>query len=142
MQVKIKSLHPDAVMPQYASDGAGCFDLHSIDSGLVAKERTFDTGLAFEIPAGHVMLIFSRSGHGFKNDTRLANCVGVIDHDYRGEVKVKLSNDNHASSPLMVNAGDRIAQGMIIPFPKVEFQWADDLSETGRGTGGFGSTGE
>lgn len=140
MQVKIKRLHPDAVMPQYGSAGAACFDLHCIDGAFVSSHQVFSTGLAFEIPEGHVMLVFSRSGHGFNNDTRLANCVGVIDHDYRGEVKVKLRSDG-SMGMLAVKPGDRIAQAMIVPYPKVEFVWADDLSDTERGTGGFGSTG-
>lgn len=140
MQVKIKRLHPDAVMPQYGSDGAACFDLHCIGGAYVTSHQVFDTGLAFEIPEGHVMLVFSRSGHGFKNDTRLSNCVGVIDHDYRGEVKVKLRVDGEHGG-LAVKHGDRIAQAMIVPYPKVEFIWADELSNTDRGAGGFGSTG-
>lgn len=141
MKVKIKKLHPDALMPQYASDGAACFDLHCLQGSFVVGESLFDTGLAFEIPEGYVMLVFSRSGHGFKNSTRLVNCVGVIDHDYRGEVRVKLRNDSNQSH-LAVRAGDRIAQAMIVPYPKVEFEWADELSDTDRGAGGFGSTGQ
>lgn len=141
MKVKIKKLHPDALMPQYGSDGAACFDLHCIGGAFVTSEQVFDTGLAFEIPEGHVMLVFSRSGHGFKNDIRLSNCVGVIDHDYRGEVKVKLRCDSTVGG-LAVRDGDRIAQAMLVPYPKVEFDWADDLSDTARGEGGFGSTGQ
>ncbi len=140
MKIKIKKLHPDALMPQYGSDGAACFDLHCVNGAFVCTQEVFDTGLAFEIPEGHVMLVFSRSGHGFKNDTRLANCVGVIDHDYRGEVKVKLRVDSDLSC-LSIKAGDRIAQAMVVPYPKVEFDWADELTDTDRGTGGFGSTG-
>ena len=147
MKVKIKRLHPDAIKPQYSSDGAACFDLHAIlEDGQVdlvqpGNPAVFRTGLAFEIPEGHVMLVFSRSGHGFKNNVRLSNCVGVIDHDYRGEVKVKLANDTDEFSSFLVSPGDRIAQAMIIPYPKVELVWADDLSDTERGEAGFGSTG-
>lgn len=141
MKVKIKKLHPDALMPQYGSDGAACFDLHCITGAFVVTDAVLDTGLAFEIPEGHVMLVFSRSGHGFKNDIRLANCVGVIDHDYRGEVKVKLRCDSNLGG-LSVKAGDRIAQAMLVPYPKVELEWADELSDTTRGVGGFGSTGQ
>lgn len=141
MQVKIKKLNPIALMPTYGSDGAACFDLYSVDSGYVIDENTFRTGLAFEIPDGHVMLVFSRSGHGFKHDTRLANCVGVIDHDYRGEVMVKMRCDS-ATGSMFVKYGERIAQAMIIPFPKVTFEWSDELSDTARGNGGFGSTGQ
>lgn len=141
MKVKIKKLHPDALMPQYGSEGAACFDLHCITGAFVVTDAVFDTGLAFEIPDGHVMLVFSRSGHGFKNDARLANCVGVIDHDYRGEVKVKMRCDSNLGG-LSIKAGDRIAQAMIVPYPKVEFDWADELTDTDRGEGGFGSTGQ
>lgn len=140
MKVKIKKLHPDALMPQYGSDGAACFDLHCITGAFVTGDAVFSTGLAFEIPEGHVMLVFSRSGHAFTSDTRLANCVGVIDHDYRGEVKVKLRCDSNING-LAIKAGDRVAQAMIVPYPKVEFDWADELTDTERGAGGFGSTG-
>ena len=145
MKVKVQKLHPDAVLPRYATPGAACFDLHAVDvpNGYSPVYTTLEvgTGLAFEIPPGHVMLIYSRSGHGFKFDTRLANCVGVIDSDYRGEVRVKLSVDWLSASFLSVRDGDRIAQAMILPIPKVELVEADSLSETQRGTGGFGSTG-
>lgn len=147
MQLKIKKLHPDAVIPKYATAGAACFDLHALmdyDNAMVTVGMpvTIRTGLSFEIPDGHVMLVFSRSGHGFKNDTRLANCVGVIDSDYRGEVQVKLTRDQAASHFLIVNHGDRIAQAMIIPVQQVQFVEVDDLTETERGTAGFGSTGQ
>lgn len=146
MKLKIKKLHPDAVVPQYATDGSACFDLHAvIKTGELACvmpdiPRVFETGLAFEIPEGHAMLIFSRSGHGFKNDVRLANCVGVIDSDYRGEVAVKLTSDT--GKGLTVWRGDRIAQAMVIPVDRVEFEEVVELSDTERGSGGFGSTGK
>ena len=102
MEIKIKKLHPGAKMPAYATAGAACFDLHaatvagSQHLGSVVHEGypiTCETGLAFEIPQGNVMLIFGRSGHGFKDNVRLSNAVGVIDADFRGEVKVKLTCD-------------------------------------------------
>lgn len=141
MQVNIKLLYYWATMPTYATDGSGCFDISTTTSGTIAPNdsKVFDTGLAFEIPEGHVMLVFSRSGHGFKHDTRLANCVGIIDSDFRGELKIKLRNDG--DTPLTVESGDRIAQGMIIPVPTVRFNPVDELSDTARGAGGFGSTG-
>lgn len=86
------------------------------------------------------MMVYSRSGHGFKSDTRLANCVGVIDSDYRGELMVKLTYDGNECGEL-IQPGDRIAQAMIIPVEQVQFELADELSDTERGTGGFGSTG-
>lgn len=101
------------------------------------------TGLAVEIPEGHVLMIHSRSGHGFKHSTRLSNVVGILDQDYRGEIKVRLSRDNSGSDPVLhVNNGDRIAQAIVLPYPKVKFEVVDELSETVRGEGGFGSTGK
>lgn len=146
MKLKIKKLHPDAIVPKFATDGSACFDLHAVDCGnqhpvYTGIGNTFRTGLAFEIPPGHVMLVYSRSGHGFKNDTRLANAVGVIDADYRGEVMVRLTRDGGSSDVLRVNHGDRIAQAMILELPYVHFEEVEELSDTARGTGGFGSTG-
>lgn len=143
MQLKIKKLHPDAIIPQYATKGAACFDLHAVSEGKItpAMPVMFKTGLSFEIPEGWVMLIFSRSGHGFKSGVRLSNCVGVIDSDYRGEVMVKLTRDPNAADYINVKAGDRIAQAMLVQVPRVELIEADDLGETDRGAGGFGSTG-
>ena len=147
MKVKIKKLDEKAIIPAYATDGAACFDLHAINT---EEKRAsihphapivFDTGLAFEIPENQVMLVLSRSGHGFKHDVRLSNVVGVIDSDYRGEVKVKLCKDSHNSDVLFVKEGDRIAQAIVLPYERVEFVVVDDLSDTKRGTGGFGSTG-
>lgn len=147
MKLKIKRLHADAIMPRYATEGAACFDLHAYAPskqpcimGVDARAATFDTSLSFEVPTGYVMLIFSRSGHGFKNEVRLANCVGVIDSDYRGEVSVRLTADQGAR-PLVVKHGDRIAQAMLVQVPQVELVEAGDLSTTARGAGGFGSTG-
>ena len=146
MKLKIKRLHPDAVIPKYATDGAACFDLHAVDCGnqhpiYSVMGHTFRTGLAFEIAPGHAMLIYSRSGHGFKNDTRLANAVAVIDADYRGEVMVRLTRDGGSSDVLRVNPGDRIAQAMIVELPFVQIEEVEELSDTDRGAGGFGSTG-
>lgn len=146
MKLKIKKLHPAAIVPKFATEGAACFDLHAIECGhqdpIYARgSRLFRTGLAFEVPTGHAMMVYSRSGHGFKNGVRLVNCVGVIDSDYRGEVMVKLHADDTASDVLRVNPGDRIAQAMIVELPHVQFEVVDELSRTVRGDGGFGSTG-
>lgn len=142
MKVKVKRLSTAARLPTYATDGSGCFDLYATHGANLDSERpaAIGTGLSFEIPEGHVMLVFSRSGHGFNHDVRLANCVGVIDSDYRGEVKVKLTCDDYRKS-LVVSEGDRVAQALIIPIPAVEFEEVGDLSVTERGEGGFGSTG-
>jgi dUTP pyrophosphatase len=147
VKVKVKKLDPAAILPGYATVGAACFDLHALIEGEDAKpvvsSLTVRTGLAFEIPPGCGMFIFSRSGHGFKHDVRLANCVGVIDSDYRGEVQVKLTADiGETDDVLMVQNGDRIAQAMIVQLPTIAFIEAEDLTETERGEGGFGSTGQ
>lgn len=142
MKVKIKKLHPNAVVPQYATAGAACFDLVCVNDVMITPGRehvALKTGLAFEIPEGYVMMVYSRSGHGFKNGIRLANGTGVIDSDYRGEVMVKMHNDG--SSALLVTAGERIAQAMIVPVPQVELELVEELSDTARGSSGMGSTG-
>lgn len=153
MQVKVKKMFDDVQLPEYATPGSACFDIKAYAAIhedlkeqataqlLNRKAVVFNTGLQFEIPDNHVMLVFSRSGHGFKNDIRLSNCVGVIDSDYRGELKVKLASDsNDATTPF--KHGDRIAQGMIIPYEQVQFVVTDELSSTERGEGGLGSTGK
>lgn len=151
VQMRVKRVHPDAIIPAYQNDGDACFDLHCISGALIGPRKTgceealgfaveFRTGLAFEVPAGYALMIYSRSGHGFNHSLRLANCVGVIDSGYRGEVKVKLRMDS-LSEHYGVMAGDRIAQAMLIPVPHVRLVLADDLTDTARGVGGFGSTG-
>lgn len=148
MKIRIQRIHPEAIVPKYATEGAACFDLHACFESADHASRIYrhqpkviPTGLAFEIPHGHVMLVFSRSGHGFKNSTRLGNCVGVIDADYRGEVQVNLTRDDSELDMLQIRHGDRIAQAMLVPYPRVSFIETDGLTETDRGAGGFGSTG-
>lgn len=185
MKVKIKKIHPNAVIPSYAYDGDAGMD-------LTAVSRTFDkhgavvygTGLAFEIPQGYVGLVFPRSSNA-KKDLLLSNSVGVIDSTYRGEVTFKFKpslvvcdrdkngkdgNDYTGNEtddwskefvsfhgrmenypdvdegclpfqPRMYEIGDRIGQIIILPYPAIEFEEADVLSETDRGVGGYGSTG-
>lgn len=138
-EVKIKLEHENALVPKYATDGAGCFDLFAATGVECRPDGIVETGVSFEIPEGHVMLVFSRSGHGFKNNVRLGNCVGVIDSDYRGTVKVKLRRDDLGEFKVMI--GDRVAQAVILPFPRIKFMTAKALSQTERGNAGFGSTG-
>ena len=149
MKLKIKKMYPDVKLPVYATEGAACFDIHAHLSWL-GDERTIsngdsviiDTGLQMEIPKGYVLKVYSRSGHGFKNNVRLSNCVGIIDSDYRGELKVSLIADfNYGAEPLVIKHGDRIAQAMLVKTTKVEFEVVDKLGSTKRGKGGFGSTG-
>jgi len=142
ISVKFVKSHPDAKTPVYSSDGAGCFDLYAIEDKTIYTgfPETIRTGIKMEIPEGHVMLLFSRSSHGFKNSLRLANCVGVIDSDYRGEINVRMIKDTEGTYE--IQKGHRVGQAMIIPIPSVIFEEVNELSETNRGEGGFGSTGK
>lgn len=152
MKLRICKTHPNAVVPTYAHGPDACFDLYAatVDgkTNLGANIThgspvLFGTGLAFEVPDGYAMLIFSRSGHGFNHNVRLANCVGVIDSGYTGEVMVLLTMDDEFCDPekhAHFKPGDRIAQACLVPVPRVEFEVAEQLTLTERGAGGFGST--
>ena len=140
MKVKVKKLHPDAVVPSYAKEGDAGLDLVAVSMERGYGLVTYGTGLAFEIPTGYVGLVFPRSSI-FKTDLRLTNCVGVIDSGYRGEVMFNFDEDpNNLYSGYDI--GDRIGQLIIMPYPKVELIEVDELEATERGVGGFGSTGK
>lgn len=147
MKLRILKLHPNAQVPVYATEGAGCFDLHALDEGRPHPRdphaAIFRTGLAFEVPPGWVMEVYSRSGQGFNDATRLSNCTGIIDSDYRGEVHIALryDGDDDLRCP-KVRVGDRIAQAKLVPVPRVEFEVAEQLTITERGANGLGSTGQ
>lgn len=149
--LKIKRLSPRAIPPVYSTEGAGCFDIYVDDTswpytsqehgkGMWAgASMVFNTGWAFEVPKGFVMLVFSRSGHGFgPAGLRLSNCVGVIDSDYRGELKIKLRADDNG---INIKPGERIAQAMLVQIPQVILAEVHQLTDTARGEGGLGSTG-
>lgn len=141
----VKRLTDTAILPAFASAGAACFDLHAdlraegYDQLYFRENEVIRTGLAFNIPEGYALMVYSRSGQAFKNNVRLANCVGVIDSDYTGEVKIKITIDGE--SPYIVRHGDRIAQAMLIKLPCVQLVEVDELKTTERGANGFGSTG-
>ena len=144
MRVRVKKLHPDAIIPKYAKAGDAGMDIHTIARGEADKygNMVYKTGLAFEIPEGHVGLIYPRSSVS-KTPHSLRNHVGVIDSGYRGEIIFKFGWVESSSFETEVyDKGDRIGQIMIMPYPKVEFVEADELSDTERGSGGFGSTGQ
>lgn len=140
--LKVKKLSENASLPGFATKGAACFDIRtSITKSIRVEANSFaiiPTGLAFEVPEGYVMNVYSRSGHAFKHNVRLANCVGVIDSDYRGELLVKLTTD---SSAFTVNPGDAIAQARLEQLVTTLIVPTSNLSFTERGTNGFGSTG-
>lgn len=145
MKLGIKLCRQGAQLPTYATPGSACFDLHAVMDFSVelysGMSLLVPTGLIFDIPEGHVMMVYSRSGQGFKHDVRLANCVGVIDSDYKSEVMVKLRRDgNNWIDPFVVEHGDRIAQAMIVPVQQFTLEQVEEITETGRG--GFGSTGK
>jgi dUTP pyrophosphatase len=139
--INIKRAIPAARLPAFATPGSACFDFFTHERCILRPDSTavFDTGLIFELPEYHVMLLFGRSGHGFHANVRLANCVGVIDADYRDTVKIKLTADS-TSDGLVINPGDRIAQGLVLPYPPVYFIETETVSQTER-PGGLGSTG-
>ena len=140
MNVKIKKLHPDAVIPKYSKVGDAGLDLTAIseewneDNSIV----TYDTGLAIEIPKGHVGLLFPRSSI-YKTSLDLTNAVGVIDSSYRGSIMLKF---RYVEEGMVYDVGDRVGQLIILPYPHIEFEEVDELSETDRGEGGYGSTGK
>lgn len=143
INLKVKKLHPDAIIPTYATDGSACFDLYAVESEWIDDVHpnvSVGTGLAFQIPAGYQMLIFPRSGIAHKNKVTLTNAVGVVDSDFIGEVRVLLSAHDNGFMGIM--QGDRIAQAQLMPVHRVSFAQVDELSPTERGTGGFGSTGK
>lgn len=145
MEVKIKKLKENAVLPTRGSAAAAGYDLYAcLDSDSVEiKPNTnvkIGTGLSIAVPDGYFGAIFARSGLAAKENLRPANCVGVADSDYRGEYIVALHNDGEETR--IVKNGDRIAQLVIMPYLSVEFSEADELSQTERGAGGFGSTGK
>tara|TARA_Y100000592_G_scaffold39919_1_gene63283 strand:- start:672 stop:1082 length:411 start_codon:yes stop_codon:yes gene_type:complete len=135
MKVKIKKIREKATIPKYAKPGDAGIDLTAVDRKAEGMWITYYTGLAMEIPPGYVGLLFPRSSV-YKTEQRLANSVGVIDSGYRGEIMMKFSR-----SIDQYKIGDRIGQIIIMPYPQIEFEEVKELSETNRGTGGFGSTG-
>ena len=144
MLVKVKKLESNAILPTYGSPQAAGADLYALVEGgslTIAPGETVlvRTGLSVEIPEGYVGLIYARSGLATKKGLAPANKVGVIDSDYRGEVKVALYNQSKAAQT--VEQGERVAQFVIAPYLTAEFTEAEALSDTKRGAGGFGSTG-
>ena len=149
MQLKIKALSPkigrEIPAPYYASAGAAAMDLHAcLDQAVTipaGKRAVIPTGIAIALPSSeYVALVFARSGLGIKHGVAPANCVGVIDSDYRGEVMVGLQNSG--DQDYTIQPGDRIAQLMISPVIQAQIQMVEELDDTARGAGGFGSTGK
>lgn len=168
IDVKIKKLDERAVIPQYAKPGDAGMDVYAIEKNVTDDYIEYDTGLSFEVPEGYVMLIFPRSSNS-KMDLLLANSVGVLDSGYRGPLKLRYkrsyrientpdedTNFKHTTTSIVnyncahdyqwnackwYSVGDRVGQIMILPYPQINFIEVDQLSDTERGSGGFGSTG-
>lgn len=142
-QVRIKKLHPDAVIPTYGTPFAAGADLYAcMDSSVTiepGQTQFIHTGLSVEIPVDFAGLVYARSGLACKKGIAPANKVGVIDADYRGEIMVALHN--HSSEAVTIESCERIAQLVITPFLTAQFEETDELGDTERGEGGFGSTG-
>ncbi len=158
MIVKVKRLHPDAVIPSYSKLGDAGLDLAAIDNGIMqiknetekgdasdfgpitrhAEYREYSCGLAIEIPEGYVGLVFPRSSIS-NTGLALANAVGVVDSGYRGEIKFRFRVLH--DYPIRYKKGDRIGQIVILPYPQISLVEADQLSDSSRGTGGWGSSG-
>lgn len=163
MKVKIKKLNPDAVIPTYSKNGDAGMDLVAISrkvGGDGSDYIEYGTGISVEIPEGYVGLLFPRSSNSNKNLT-LTNSVGVIDSGYRGEVKLRFKLDTTYQDLLLLDGpnafcslfgvtckqsiyevNDRVGQLIILPYPKIEFEEVEELSETERGEGGYGSSGK
>lgn len=150
MKLRILKLHPAAIVPTYATEGAACFDLYAAtvnDSERIGDvvyqghPVIVDTGLAFDVPPGWMLKIHPRSGLKFKHGVEAFS--GVVDSDFRGSVRVLLesADDHDETPPLRINPGDRVAQASLVPAPRVTFTVVEQLSLTERGDAGFGSTG-
>ena len=144
MEINIKKLYEDTIIPTRGSLEAAGYDLYAHideDKHELKPGETFmiGTGIAIEIPSGYFAAIYARSGIASKRNLRPANCVGVIDSDYRGEIKVPLFNDSNENQ--IIENKERVAQIVIMPYLNVTFNEVEKLSESNRDEGGFGSTG-
>lgn len=146
MQIKIKKLHPDAIIPKYQTSGSAGFDIHIIEDVEIypGETKILKTGLSFEIPEGYELQIVPRSGVSAKTKIRVSNSPGTVDSDFRGEVGIIVDNIDYLEKdniPHTIKKGERIAQGKITPVVQANFVETDELNQTERGAKGFGSTG-
>jgi len=135
MNIKLKKLHKDAVVPKYAKPGDAGMDLTAVEMNITDNYVEYKTGIALEIPDGFVGLIFPRSSNCNKS-LLLSNSVGVIDSKYRGEIMLRYKSIGNN----YYEVGDRVGQIIIMPYPQIQFDEVDELTTTERGTGGFGSS--
>ncbi len=142
LDVRIKVLNPDAIIPKYQTSEAAGFDLHSVEEKVIkaGKRDVVKTGLALALPKGYELQVRPRSGLALKNGITLPNSPGTIDSDYRGELMVIILNTG--DEDFAIKKGDRIAQAVIKEILQADFAVVDELDSTERGAGGFGSTGK
>jgi len=140
-ELQFQLLHPDSKLPTRATDGSAGLDLYCHSSNPYGKSMVeYDTGVAVAIPEGYVGLVVPRSSISGTN-MRLANCVGVIDSDFRGEIRLRFDVLNYPDSAIDYDVGDKIGQLVIVPAPQFSPVAVDELPATGRGNGSFGSSG-
>lgn len=137
MQIKIKKLNPEAKIPTYAHSGDAGMDVYAVSKNETEKFIEYGTGLAFELPVGHTLLVFPRSSIS-NTDLSVANCVGVLDAGFRGELKMRFRKLGEVE----YFVGDRIGQILVLPYPQIVFEEVEELNDSSRGEGGFGSTGK
>ena len=141
--MKIKQLHPEAILPMYATSGASAFDVFAYEPvewqyNHFGWTAVIKTGLAFEIPQETGLFILSRSGQGFNYNTHLSNCVGLLDFDFTGELRVKLLCFNSTPPPIVAELA--IAQCVLLHTPRQTFELVEELTKTERGSNAYGST--
>ena len=141
MEIKIKKINPKGIIPTRGSEDAAGYDLYSTENVVILPGMSYKvhTDIALEIPVGYFGAIFARSGLSTKRGLRPANCVGVIDPDYRGQILVPLYNDSNCGQE--IKTGERIAQLIIMPYQSILFTEVNELSNSNRNNGGFGSSG-
>jgi dUTP pyrophosphatase len=141
MKVKIKKLDDRAIIPQYSKAGDAGLDITAIDVEVTRDYIQYKTGLSFEVPAGFVALLFPRSSIS-NYDLNLCNSVGVLDSGYRGELLFRFNTTIPFQDAKIYQVGDRIGQIMILPYPQIKFVESEELTNSERGTGGYGSSGK
>lgn len=145
VELPCKLVREGAIAPTYATDGSAALDFYAAENVTVWDERVYCIGLgvAVEVPKGYALQLIPRSSIGKETPLRMPNSMGLIDPDYRGEIKAMYVNDEtRGMVPYLIAEGERIAQGYLVPTPTVKVQIVEELSETNRGEGGFGSTGK
>ncbi len=136
IEIKIRKIYEDAILPKYAHDGDAAMDVYAQNITKTEKYIEYGTGLSFELPRGYVMLVFPRSSISNK-DLIMKNCVGVLDAGYRGELKIRFQELGKD----IYQIGERVGQIIVLPFPEIKLEEVGELNHSARGEGGFGSTG-